>query len=189
MNRRFKILLIFLILVACSFWLVSRYPALDTKAALSGMEAFEDPLTNEAHFHVSRNADFYTRVMITTLNWYQTNWRGMAFGLIIAAGFYTLLKYTPRQSSDRRFRNSFMGMFVGTPLGVCVNCVAPITKGMYEAGSKMETALAVMFSSPTLNIIVLTMLFSIFPFYMALAKLLTTFVLILIIVPLISKKK
>ena len=81
-----------------------------------------------------------------------------------------------------------MGMFVGTPLGVCVNCVAPIAKGMYEAGSKMETALAVMFSSPTLNIIVLTMLFSIFPFYMALAKLLATFVLILIIVPLVSYK-
>ena len=46
-----------------------------------------------------------------------------------------------------------------------------------------------MFSSPTLNIIVLTMLFSIFPFYMALAKLLATFLLILIIVPLISYKK
>jgi len=169
--------------------MVSRYPALDTKAALSGMEAFEDPMTNEAHFHASRNADFLTRVTITTLNWYETNWRGMAFGLVIAAGFLTLLKYTPRQPSDRRFRNSFMGMFVGTPLGVCVNCVAPIAKGMYEAGSKMETALAVMFSSPTLNIIVLTMLFSIFPFYMALAKLLATFLLILLIVPLISDKK
>ena len=94
----------------------------------------------------------------------------------------------PRQSSDRRFRNSFMGMFAGTPLGVCVNCVAPIAKGMYEGGSKMETALAVMFSSPTLNIIVLTMLFSIFPFYMAVMKLLATFLLILIIVPLISEK-
>jgi uncharacterized membrane protein YraQ (UPF0718 family) len=188
-NRRFTVLLIFLICVACSFWLVSRYPALDTKAALSGTEAFEDPLTNEAHFHASRNANFATRVMITTLNWYQTNWRGMAFGLVIAAGFFTLLKYTPRQSSNKRFLNSFMGMSVGTPLGVCVNCVAPIAKGIYEAGSKMETALAVMFSSPTLNIIVLTMLFSIFPFYMALAKLLATFVLILLIVPLISDKK
>ena len=188
-NRRFTILIIFLVCVACSFWLVSRYPALDTKAALSGTEAFEDPLTNEAHFHASRNADFLTRVTTTTLNWYQTNWRGMAFGLVIAAGFFTLLKYTPRQPSDKRFRNSFMGMFVGTPLGVCVNCVAPIAKGMYEAGSKMEMALAVMFSSPTLNIIVLTMLFSIFPFYMALIKLLATFVLILLIVPLISDKK
>ena len=187
-NRKFIILLIFMIGVASSFWLVSRYPALDSKAALSGSEAFEDPLTHAAHFHAPRNADFITRVTYTTLNWYETNWRGMAFGLILAAGFYTLLKYIPRESSDRRFRNSFMGMFVGTPLGVCVNCVAPIAKGMYEAGSKMETALAVMFSSPTLNIIVITMLFSIFPFYMAVMKLLATFILILIIVPLISEK-
>ncbi len=187
-NRKFIILLIFLIGVATSFWLVSRYPALDSKAALSGMEAFEDPLTHEAHFHAPRNANLIIRVVYTTLNWYETNWRGMAFGLALAAGFYTLLKYIPRQSSDRRFRNSFMGMFVGTPLGVCVNCVAPIAKGMYEAGSKMETALAVMFSSPTLNIIVITMLFSIFPFYMAVMKLLATFILILIIVPLISEK-
>ncbi len=174
--------------VASSFWLVSRYPALDSKAALSGSEAFEDPLTHEAHFHAPRQASFATRVAYTTLNWYETNWRGMAFGLVLAAGFYTLLKYIPRQSSDRHFRNSFMGMLVGTPLGVCVNCVAPIAKGMYEGGSKMETALAVMFSSPTLNIVVLTMLFSIFPFYMALMKLLATFILILIIVPLISEK-
>ncbi len=187
-NRKFIILLIFMIGVASSFWLVSRYPALDSKAALSGMEAFEDPLTHEAHFHAPRQANFVTRVAYTAINWYETNWRGMAFGLVLAAGFYTLLKYIPRQSSDRRFRNSFMGMFVGTPLGVCVNCVAPIAKGMYEGGSKMETALAVMFSSPTLNIVVLTMLFSIFPFYMALMKLLATFILILIIVPLISEK-
>jgi uncharacterized membrane protein YraQ (UPF0718 family) len=187
-NRKFIILLIFIIGVVSSFWLVSRYPALDNKAALSGSEAFEDPLTHEAHFHAPRQASFVTRVAYTTLNWYETNWRGMAFGLILAAGFYTLLKYIPRQSSDRRFRNSFMGMFAGTPLGVCVNCVAPIAKGMYEGGSKMETALAVMFSSPTLNIVVLTMLFSIFPFYMAMMKLLATFILILIIVPLISEK-
>jgi uncharacterized membrane protein YraQ (UPF0718 family) len=187
-NRKFIIILIFLIGVASSFWLVSRYPALDNKAALSGSEAFEDPLTHEAYFHAPMQANFITKVTYTTLNWYETNWRGMAFGLILAAGFYTLLKYIPRQSSDQRFRNSFMGMFVGTPLGVCVNCVAPIAKGMYEGGSKMETALAVMFSSPTLNIVVLTMLFSIFPLYMAVMKLLATFILILIIVPLVSEK-
>ena len=52
----------------------------------------------------------------------------------------------------------------------------------------METALAVMFSSPILNIVVLTMLFSIFPFYMALLKLGATFLLILLLVPLISKR-
>ena len=155
---------------------------------MSGTEAFEDPMTHQAHFHAPAKAPLHTRVLYTTLNWYETNWRGMAFGLILAGAFLTLLSYLPKQNSDRRFKNSLMGMLVGTPLGVCVNCVAPIAKGLYEAGSKMETALAVMFSSPTLNVVVLTMLFSIFPLHMALLKLGATFVLVLLIVPFISKK-
>ena len=53
----------------------------------------------------------------------------------------------------------------------------------------MELALSVMFSSPTLNIVVLTMLFSIFPLHLALLKLGGTFVLVLLIVPFISKNQ
>lgn len=187
-NRRVVILVAFIGVVVACFWLVSRYPALDEKAAMSGTAAFEDPMTHQAHFHVPDKAPLYTRVFYTTLNWYETNWKGMAFGLVLAGAFLTLLSYLPKQTSDRRFKNSLMGMLVGTPLGVCVNCVAPIAKSLYDAGSKMETALAVLFSSPTLNIVVLTMLFSIFPLHMALLKLGATFVLVLLIVPFISKK-
>jgi uncharacterized membrane protein YraQ (UPF0718 family) len=186
-NRRVVILVVFIIGVVACFWLVSRYPALGEKAAMSGAESFDDPMTHQAYFHAPDKAPLHTRVFYTTLNWYETNWRGMAFGLILAGAFLTLLSYLPQQNSERRFKNSFMGMLVGTPLGVCVNCVAPIAKGLYEAGSRMETALAVMFSSPTLNIVVLTMLFSIFPFHMAMLKLGATFVLVLLIVPFISK--
>ncbi len=186
-DRRIVILLIFMVGVGISFWGVSRYPALSSKAALSGTDAFQDPMTHEAHFVVPGSAPLHTRVFYTSLNWYETNWRGMAFGLVLAAAFLTLLGYFPKNTSDRRFKNSFMGMLVGTPLGVCVNCVAPIAKSIYEAGSKMELALSVMFSSPTLNIVVLTMLFSIFPLHLALLKLGATFVLVLLIVPFISK--
>ena len=56
------------------------------------------------------------------------------------------------------------------PLGVCVNCAAPIAKGLYAGGARAETTLAAMIASPTLNIVVLTMLFGLFPFYMALTK-------------------
>ncbi len=187
-NRRAVILILFIACIAAGFWLASRYPALSSKAAMSGAGQFEDPLTHEAHFHIPHKAPLYEKIFYTTLNWYETNWRGMTFGLAIAAGFLTLLSYLPKKSTEKRLKNSFMGMLVGTPLGVCVNCVAPIAKGLYEAGSKMETALAVMFSSPTLNIVVLTMLFTIFPFYMAVLKLAATFILILLIVPFISKK-
>ena len=182
------VLVAFIVAVVVCFWWVSRYPALGEKAAMSGTESFEDPMTHQAHFHAPAKAPLHIRVFYTTLNWYETNWKGMAFGLILAGAFLTLLSYLPKQNSEKRFKNSLMGMFVGTPLGVCVNCVAPIAKGIYEAGSRMETALAVMFSSPTLNIVVLTMLFSIFPFHMAVLKLGATFVLVLLIVPFLSRK-
>ena len=186
-NRRAIVLIVFILGVMLCFWGTSRYPALSNKAAMSGTAAFDDPMTHEAHFKVSAKAPLYEKVYYTTLNWYETNWRGMAFGLVLAGAFLTLLSYLPKTSSDRRFKNSFMGMLVGTPLGVCVNCVAPIAKGIYEASRKVETALAVMFSSPTLNIVVLTMVFTIFPLYMALLKLAATFVLILITVPFLSR--
>ncbi len=186
-NRRVVFVAVFCLCVAVGFWLMSRYPALSSKAAMSGTEAFEDKLSHEAHFHVPPGADLTTRILYTTLNWYETNWKGMSFGLVLAGGFLALLSYLPKKPSPNRFRNSLLGMLVGTPLGVCVNCVAPIAKGIYDAGSRMETALAVMFSSPTLNIVVLTMLFSIFPFYMAVLKIGATFLLVLLIVPFISK--
>ncbi len=189
MSRRAIILIGFVILVCLSFWLVSRYPALGGKAAMSGMEAFDDPLTHNAHFKIPPGSSAYKRIFYSTLNWYETNWRGMTFGLILAGGFLALLNHLPKRPSSKPFVNSFFGMLTGTPLGVCVNCVAPIAKGIYEAGSKMETALAVMFSSPTLNVVVLTMLFSIFPFYMAMAKLASTLFLILVIIPLIAKNR
>ena len=187
-NKRVVVLVAFILAVVAGFWLVSRYPALGEKAAMSGAESFEDPMTHQAHFHAPAKAPLHIRVFYTTLNWYETNWKGMAFGLVLAGAFLTLLSYLPKQNSEKRFKNSLMGMLVGTPLGVCVNCVAPIAKGLYEAGSRMETALAVMFSSPTLNIVVLTMLFSIFPFHMAVLKLGATFVLVLLIVPFLSRK-
>jgi uncharacterized membrane protein YraQ (UPF0718 family) len=186
-NRRAIVLIIFIIGVMLCFWGTSRYPALSNKAAMSGTAAFDDPMTHQAHFEVPHKAPLYEKVFYTTLNWYETNWRGMVFGLVLAGAFLTLLSYLPKTSSDRRIKNSFMGMLVGTPLGVCVNCVAPIAKGIYEASRKLETALAVMFSSPTLNIVVLTMVFTIFPLYMALLKLATTFLLILFIVPFLSR--
>ncbi|CAI2719149.1 FG-GAP-like repeat-containing protein [Nitrospina watsonii] len=186
-NRRIVFIALFCVCVAVGFWLMSRYPALSSKAAMSGTEGFEDKLSHEAYFHVPPGAELPTRILYTTLNWYETNWKGMSFGLVLAGAFLALLSYLPKKPSPNRFRNSLLGMLVGTPLGVCVNCVAPIAKGIYDAGSRMETALAVMFSSPTLNIVVLTMLFSIFPFYMAALKVGATILMVLVIVPFISK--
>ncbi len=87
-NRRVVILVAFIIGTVVCFWWVSRYPALGEKAAMSGAEAFDDPMTHQAHFHAPDKAPLHIRVFYTTLNWYETNWRGMAFGLILAGAFW-----------------------------------------------------------------------------------------------------
>lgn len=187
-NRKAAILLVFTLVLMLGFWTLSRYPALGQKASSAGVAELEDTLTHETHFNVPTRASFSTKVIYSSLNWYYANWQGMAFGLALAASFLVLLTYLPRSPSQHRLRNSFYGMLAGTPLGVCVNCVAPIAKSVYEASRRMEMALAMMFSSPTLNIVVLIMLFTLFPFYMAALKVGATFLLVLVIVPFLSKR-
>jgi uncharacterized membrane protein YraQ (UPF0718 family) len=111
----------------------------------------------------------------------------MAFGLVIGASLLTLIGMIPARGHSNGFVNTLIGVAVGTPLGVCVNCAAPVAKGMHDGGARLETTLATMFSSPTLNVIILTMLFSIFPLYLTVIKLVLTLTFILVLVPLLSR--
>jgi uncharacterized membrane protein YraQ (UPF0718 family) len=64
---------------------------------------------------------------------------------------------------------------------VCANCVAPIGQSLYQAGAGPGTVLATMISSPTLNIVVLAMLFALFPFPIALLRLAVPLALIALV--------
>ena len=111
----------------------------------------------------------------------------MAFGLMIGACLLTLIGMVPARGHRNGFVNTLTGVAVGAPLGVCVNCAAPVAKGMHDGGARLETTLATMFSSPTLNIVILTMLFAIFPLYLTVIKLALTLTFILVLVPLLSR--
>ncbi|MGH6821136.1 MAG: permease, partial [Methylocella sp.] len=121
------------------------------------------------------------------MNWIYTNRRGMMFGVLFGSAFLTLLRYLPRRSFKSGFANSVLGVAIGAPLGVCVNCASPIAAGMYKGGTRAETALAAMIASPTFNIIVVSMAFALLPFYLAAAKLLLTLAIVLVAVPLICR--
>lgn len=175
------------VLLAYLFWTGSRYPALDEKAMMSGAIQLEDALSFEARFPVDADMALPERIFWSTLNWVNTNKKGMTFGVLFAAAFLTVMPYLRRRSFGNGFANAALGMVIGAPLGVCVNCAAPIAKGMYAAGLRAETTLAAMIASPTLNIVVLTMAFSILPFYMAVAKIALSLVVILLGVPLICR--
>ena len=160
---RFVFSLILLAIIAFYFWTSSRYPALDDKALMAGDIHLEDPLSFEAFFTIDPAFPLWKKIILSTLNWLHTNRQGMMFGVLIGAAFLTLFNYLSRISFKNAYMNSILGLLIGTPLGVCVNCAAPIAKGLYSGGARAETALATMVASPTFNSVVLTMLFSILP--------------------------
>ena len=188
-NHQKRVLLAALLIagLAALFWNTSRYPALDEKLLMSGAIQLEDGLSFEAAFPLTADMTLLQRIWFSTLNWINTNLKGMSFGLLFAAGFLTLMPYLSRRSFDGAFANALLGLGIGTPLGVCVNCAAPIARGMYSGGMRAETVLAAMIASPTLNVVVLTMAFSLLPFYMVAAKIALSLALILVGIPLLCR--
>ena len=91
---------------------------------------------------------WWQRIAFPTLNWSYTNKEGMAFGVALATLILTFLRMTSGRQSNNVLANTLKGTMLGAPLGVCVNCSAPIGKGMYKGGASMEASLATMLSSP-----------------------------------------
>jgi uncharacterized membrane protein YraQ (UPF0718 family) len=186
-NKRILLVIAVIVVAAATFWSGSRYPSLDEKSIMGGSARLEDPLSFEASIQIQPSDGVVTRILSTTINWLETNLEGMAFGLMIGACLLTLIGLIPARGHRNGFVNTLIGVGIGSPLGVCVNCAAPVAKGMHDGGARLETTLATMFSSPTLNIIVISMLFSIFPLYLAVIKLTQTLIFILLLVPLLSR--
>ena len=186
-NKRFIIFSLGLITLVASFWMGSRYPELDMKSAMAGSISPSSSLNFEEVFQVEDHSPYWKKVAYSTGNWLNTNKRGMTFGILFAALIVSFLQLV----HFRRVRNPFLatlaGISIGSPLGVCVNCAAPISKGIYDSGSRVEAALSTLITSPTLNVVVLTMLFSIFPLPLALVKLTLVILTIFIIIPYLGK--
>ena len=187
-KKRIAILIILIVSLLAWFWMGSRYPAMDEKAAMAGEVVMADVLSFEAHFPVDASAPMWRKIFHSTLNWILTNRQGMTFGVLLATLVLTLLQLRRRLSSFRSvFRDILKGVLIGAPLGVCVNCAAPIAYGMRQQGMRKGTSLATMFASPTLNIIVLAMTFSLLPLYMAVTKLVATLLFLLLLLPLLVR--
>lgn len=186
-EKRFILALIIVGVLAYMFWTGSRYPALNDKAVMSGAIQLEDVLSFEAKYPITPEMGIVQHLFYSTLNWIATNRKGMTFGILFAAAFLTAAGYLKQKSFRGSFQNSFLGLALGTPLGVCVNCAAPIARGMYSGGMRAETTLSAMVASPTLNVVVLTMLFSLVPIYMAVTKVVLSLLVILLAVPLLVR--
>ena len=174
--------------MASYFWVDSRYPHLVKKLHSGKAIAVKGAISFDALLPVKPDMPLAVRAGCTTVNWMWTNRIGMMFVIGFRAAMLTLLPLLPRRRFKSAAGNTLFGALLGTPLGVCANCVALIGLGLAESGASRQTVVATMFSSPLLNVVVLAMAFTLFPLPVALTRLAVPLVL-LALVTLIPVKK
>ena len=177
---------VWVVALCAAFWSSSRYPDLQAKANSGGAAMLQAPLAFEAVVMADGDG-FLAGVTATFLNWLHANRYGMAFGLALAAAVLVVLRATGPIGQHRGARGAFLGVLMGAPLGLCVNCAAPLTRGMHAGGVRNETTLALLLASPSLNVIVVVMLFAMLPLHVALLKVVATLALIILVVPLLAR--
>lgn len=175
------------IAMAAYFWVDSRYPSLLKKMHAGHAIKAAGAISFDALLPVDPQAPAIVRIERTTVNWLWTNRVGMSFGIGFGAAMLTLLPMFSRRRMKSTFGNTILGVVAGAPLGVCANCVAPIGRGLAQSGASPNTVLATMISSPTLNVVVLTMAFSLFPARVVVLKL-ATVVALLALTPWLAPK-
>ena len=168
------------------FWFGSRYPQLFGKMdSLPTYEVYSFVSTSQL-LHATAKDSFLWRVVTQFVNWIYSMRVGMTFGLSMGALLHTVSAFYPLKLTENIFKNTLKGIMVGAPAGVCVNCAVPVACGITRGKNKIETALGFMFSSPTLNFVVVSMVFSALPWQFGMVHYsMVTFVL-LAIVPLLA---
>ena len=172
--------------LAIVFWVGSRYPSLNDKAIMGG----NAPLSGFAFdilFDIFPDSSLWWQFVANNVNWVMTNIKGMTFGVLFGAAVLTLLSLIEQRSFKNGFANSALGTIIGAPLGVCVNCAAPIALGLHMGRMRLETTLSALLASPTLNVIVVTMSFSLLPLHIALTKLVLALFMVLFVVPVLCR--
>ncbi|WP_209348184.1 FG-GAP-like repeat-containing protein [Pontixanthobacter sp. CEM42] len=185
-DRRLVLAALLTAFIALYFWTQSRYPALDEKAMMGG-DADMSGIAFDQVLEMLPNSSILWEVFVNSINWMYTNWKGMTFGVLFAACALTLFGLIERRGFENPFANAALGAAIGTPLGVCVNCAAPIARGLHSAGMRLETTLSALVASPTLNVIVVSMSFALLPTHMAAIKLLGALAFVIIGVPILTR--
>lgn len=157
---RLFVLFVFAAAVLALFWFGSRYPSLFHKAESLGHHEVASYIWTEQLLRLPANPAFIDRVTVSIANWIWSMRIGMSFGLVIGALFHTLFQFYPPKLGGNLYLNTLKGIITGAPAGVCVNCAVPIACGITRGKANIESALSFMFSSPTLNFVVISMIFT-----------------------------
>lgn len=170
------------LLIVCTFWFWSRYPALFSKAAHIG-KTLPSMTYSSQLITVSADAPVWRQIVAASVNWLNGMKVGMTFGVLFGALLHTILRYYPLKVGKNLYLNSLKGALIGVPMGVCANCAVPAACGVTRGNGRIEVALGFLFSSPTFNPVVIAMTFSAFPLFMSVTKYLLVLSVILLVVP------
>jgi uncharacterized membrane protein YraQ (UPF0718 family) len=182
---RIFVVLAFAAAVLALFWFGSRYPSLFHKAQTLGHHEVVSYIWTEQLMKLPANPTFTDRVIASIANWIWSMRIGMPFGLVIGALFHTLFQFYPPKLGGNLYLNTLKGIMTGAPAGVCVNCAVPIACGINRGKANIESALSFMFSSPTLNFVVISMIFAGLPAAYGMVQYSMIALVLLVFVPLI----
>jgi uncharacterized membrane protein YraQ (UPF0718 family) len=172
-------------LILCSFWFGSRYPQLFHKAEDMGHHELVSYIYNSELVKASVQAGFFERWFASFVNWIWSMRIGMSFGLALGALLHTVFEFYPPKLGGNIYMNTLKGIMMGAPAGVCVNCAVPVACGVTRGKANVEAALGFMFSSPTLNFVVVSMVFAGLPWYYGAIQYSLIALVLLVFVPLI----
>ena len=182
---RLFFLIIFAVIILGVFWFGSRYPQLIEKAAHINTSTPLSFIYSSELISMATQHGFWLRVFASFINWIWSMRIGMTFGLVMGALLHTLFEFYPPMLTGNIYLNTLKGIMLGAPAGVCVNCAVPVACGITRSKNKIETALGFMFSSPTLNFLVVSMVFASLPWAFGLIHYSLISVMLLGIVPLL----
>jgi uncharacterized membrane protein YraQ (UPF0718 family) len=171
--------------VLCLFWFGSRYPQLFHKAEDMGHHELVSYIYNAELIKTSIHAGFLEHWWASFANWIWSMRIGMSFGLALGALLHTVFEFYPPKLGGNIYMNTLKGILMGAPAAVCVNCAVPVACGITRGKANVEAALGFMFSSPTLNFIVISMVFAGLPWYYGAIQYSLIALVLLVLVPLI----
>lgn len=174
------------VLLLFSFWFLSRYPQLFTKAEHLG-QPVDTMAYGKGVFAVGADAPAWLRVLVAMANWLDSMKIGMGFGVLLGALLHTTLKHYPLKLGSNLYLNSVKGALVGVPAGVCANCSVPVACGVTRGNGRVEAALGFLFSSPNFNPVVVMMTFTALPLTVGVTKYGVLLAVIVGVVPLLVR--
>ncbi|MBI4458835.1 MAG: permease [Acidobacteria bacterium] len=107
-----------------------------------------------------------------TINYLAVIWPALVFGVLIAGlvRAFVSTELVVRLLGSGVVRQQLLAGAVGMPLMLCSCCIAPVFSSVRAGGVPLGASLALMFSSPLLNVAALILTFMLFPLDVALAR-------------------